>query len=268
MKTKVLVVAVAGLTAAVIAWVYAPPERPPAPVTTEEVPVVQEAPHAVPPNVGDAVSAPDELGQLPLLDESRLFDKSYEVDPDLLAIAEQAGLPPACIIAIAKQQFHGIEVQDECPPQTELGPDLPSLAVGVDLYAEYSDADLESLATSDARAAVVLARRIDDPAEARKWYERAVALSGIGEPLLEWMYDRANGGLSWTNGQLNVAAAVEGYKTHLIVAAVDDYRDPILETFQRELEDAGIDPGDAERQAAEEVARLREQRKALTGEGL
>src|SRR5690606_26487095 len=71
MKTKVLVVAVTGLIAAVIAWVYAPPERPPAPVTTEEVPVVQEAQEAAPPKVGDAVRSPKEPEQLPLLDESR-----------------------------------------------------------------------------------------------------------------------------------------------------------------------------------------------------
>jgi hypothetical protein len=272
MRTTVLVMAVTGLIAVTIAWVYLSPERLRTPVATEEVPAVlpavSEAPKTKLPEVADEGGSREDAGQLPLLDESRLFDKSYEVDPDLVAIAGRAGVPPACIIAIAKQQFHGIQIRGECPSPAELGPETPSLAVGADTYAGYSDADLESLATSDPRAAVVLARRVKSDAEAKRLYDRAVALSGVGSPLLEWMYARADTGLTRHNGQLDVAAAREGYKTHLIVAAVDGYQDPILETFQRELSDAGVDLSAIEREAAEEVARLRQERKALTGEGL
>lgn len=267
MKTKALVMA-AGLIAVIIAWVFLSHWRLQTPVAIEGVPAVSEAPDTRLPELADEGAARGHAGQLPLLDESRLFDKSYEVDPDLVAIAANAGVPPACIIAIAKQQFHGIPVHGECPSQAELGAEPPSLAVAADSYAGYSNADLESLATSDPRAAVVLARRVKSDAEAKRLYDRAVALSGVGSPLLEWMYARADTGLTRHNGKLDVAAAKLGYKTHLIVAAVDGYQDPILETFQRELSNAGVDLSAIEREAAEEVARLRQDRKALTGEGL
>jgi len=224
------------------------PERPPA---LANQPVVEASPPR------DAVTRK--------LDPARLFDRAYEGDPVVRAIAEDMGLSPACVIAYEKFALHDIPMPEGvCATQ---GNQFPTLRVGEDhLYTGYSNAELESLATSDPTAAVILARRTESDAEARAWYERAVALSGIAEPLIEWMTHRSIGGLFYENGELDVAKAARGYEIFLTAAAFGGASDVSLDIYQQELEAAGIDPGPIERDAANHVARLKADRAELTGE--
>lgn len=201
------------------------------------------------------------------LDPARLFERGYENDPDLQAVAKRAGVSTACLIAEMKQALHQIAAPEGLCPPLGASEDIKTLAVGTNHpYNRYSNAELESLATAEPAAAVILARRTESDAEARKWYERAVALSGITEPLIEWMYDRGPGALSWTDGVLDVNSAKEGYKTLLVVTALGGYEDPIIETYQRELEEEGVDLEPVEQAAAADADRLRQERDELTGE--
>jgi hypothetical protein len=222
--------------------------------------------------VTDVSEAPDDTsvtGETPKLahvDPGRLREKSYETDPDIQVIARELGVMPACVIALAQYQILHMAMEDGVCPQPPQAEPARMLAVAMDHpYVKYSDAELESLAISDPIAAVVLARRTESDAKARKLYERAVALSGLTDPLLEWMSLRDSAGLFRKNGVLDVEAAKKGYAIFLTVAALEGHEDPIIETYQRELRNQGVDLGIIERQAAQHVADLRRERKELTG---
>jgi hypothetical protein len=131
-------------------------------------------------------------------------------------------------------------VEEACPaPEEE---EYDGLAIPVDHpYHAYSDAELDSLAVSDPVAAVVLARRTESDEEAKKYYERAVALTGKTNPLIEWMYDREVGGLEWENDVLDVEAAKKGYRMYLAAAEFSGEPDPVIKDFKNALEAEGVD---------------------------
>lgn len=250
---------VAGAALAAVALWSSRPAEPPAEVRAGP-PVVHEAPVEADP----APAAPVALHY----DSDRLYDKAYENDPGIQDIARRINLPARCVIEGLKQYQDDIAISDDCLDalaRAQMDAAGPSLAVGEQEFGQYSDDELRSMATSDARAAVALARRTESDAEAKVLYDRAVALSGVGEPLIEWMYDRETGGLFKVDGVLDVEAAMQGYKTHLVVSAIDSWRDPILESYQRELMLAGVDLGDVEREAAAEAERLLDARDRLVG---
>ena len=200
------------------------------------------------------------------LDPNRLFDRAYENDPDVQAIASKAGVPPACVIAAAKHALHQTPIEEgDCPQPGDVGT-FPTLAVGATHpYNQYSNSELESLATSEPAAAVILARRTESDAEAREWYERAVVLSGIAEPLIEWMTNRSVGGLSFDDGGLDVEYAKRGYELSLTAAAFGGESDSTIRTYQEKLKSEGVDLAPIEQRAAEQVARLRAERLEIIG---
>lgn len=140
------------------------------------------------------------------------------------------------------------------------------LAVGVNHpYTKLPEATLQSLSYSDAVAAVVLARKTEDNEKARELYERAVALKWRPSPLIEWMTHRNIGGLSWTDGKLDVRAAKIGYKVQLVVQAIAGYDEPMLADYKQALEENDVDTAEIEAEAATYLRELEEQHLALTG---
>lgn len=200
------------------------------------------------------------------IDLDRIYDKGYAAEPEIQNLAESYNISPECLLALAKYRFDQVPLEPGiCPKPAENSESL-ALSIPEDHpYHRYSDQQLETLAETSPEAAVILARRVESDEESREVYERAVALSGISSPLLEWMTARNTGGLNYDYGQLDVAAAKVGYEIFLIAAAFDGKRDPIVDTYEVELRKEGVDLAQIEAHALQEVQELYAQRYELTG---
>jgi hypothetical protein len=206
-----------------------------------------------------------QVDQLWGLDPNRLFDRGYENDPQVQAIAERLNVSPGCVIDQFKVQVHDTEPTQGACPRMSLSGGGPAKQVdpGVDHpYQQYSNSELEQLANSSAEAAVILARRLQNDKESEKFYERATVLSGSPEPLMEWMITRDTGGLEYENNRLNVEKAQEGYETYLVAAAFGLSDKEVL-TYREKLVEADVDLARAEAEAAERVEKLMAQRSAI-----
>jgi len=135
-------------------------------------------------------------------------------------------------------------------------------------YANYTLAELESLAVVSAEAAVMLARRTQSTDEAERLYERAVVLSGKPGPLVEWMHLRDLGGIEHYNGVLNVDKALLGYEVALIQARFPYARQANKKSvyyYERLLADAGIPLDAAREHAAIRYVRMTRARHEIVG---
>jgi len=135
-------------------------------------------------------------------------------------------------------------------------------------YANYTTAELESLAVVSAEAAVMLARRTQSTDEAERLYERAVVLSGKPGPLVEWMHLRDVGGIEHYNGVLNVDKALLGYEVALIQARFPYARQANKKSvyyYERLLADAGIPLDAAREHAAIRYVRMTRARHEIVG---
>jgi hypothetical protein len=223
------------------------------------------------------------------LDKNRLFDKAYEADPDLVAFAEANDLSAACVVAVAKNYYHKIDVPDHaCPAPGVFASNtdiylLPGeyeevchtvredeicrrIKTQDHPYEKYSDDELKSLSLSSPEAAVILARRTEDDSASIKYYERAVALSGKPGPLEEWMMHRDTGGIVHINGLLDTEKAKIGFEIYLTIAALGGSDEPAKE-YARLLSQNNIDIEPIKKLAAERVASITAQRRALVGDG-
>ena len=206
-------------------------------------------------------------------DMDRLYDLSYEVDPELVEFASSIDVVPSCLIRFIKAQKekqpgpHCGRVQTADHSAHMLIPGVYETfcySVGSDEvcrrvktsdhpYESYSDAELIALSESSPEAAVILARRVSDPQESAEFYEKAVVLSGKPGPLEEWMYQKDKGGLEWRNGLLDVEKAKVGYGVYAITSRLG-YGEKALQEYKHALVEAGVDTGELDYEAQEKFA--------------
>ena len=223
------------------------------------------------------------------LDADRLFDLSYQTDPALVAFAEANNLSVECIVAASKSKLHGIELPEgvcarPAQPESVAGYLLQPgeyadecefingdevchrVKISDHPYEQYSNSELESLATVSPEAAVILARRLQDNSESEKYYERAVVLSGKPGPLSEWMMHRNIGGLSRRNGVLDIPKAELGYEIYLTMEALG-YPAGSSDEFAQALKEEGIDLTTVRERANSRITRLTKEREVVLGIG-
>jgi hypothetical protein len=218
-------------------------------------------------------------------DMDRLYDISYEVDPDLVEFASSIDVIPSCLIRVIKAQEeqqpapHCGRVQKADYSVHMLLPGVyETFCYSVDSdefcrrvktadhpYESYSDAELMTLSESSPEAAIILARRASDTEASARLYERAVALSGRPGPLEEWMYQKNTGGLEWRNGVLDVDKAKVGYGVYAITGRLG-YGESALQKYRSILLQAGVDVDALDAEADEKFASLSELRKDLTAQ--
>lgn len=199
------------------------------------------------------------------LDPDRLFDLSYENDPEFKAMAEKYGTTSSCIIALAKRKLHDIPIDPAACPTNLLEASLEGDTGGpvhpapgeAHRYDSYSVAQLKRIADYDSEAALVLARKVKDDEISRQYYEKAVVLTGNPIPLLEWLAYRNKGGIHWDHEKLDVKRAKTGYEIYLIVEALG-LNGSVAADYKQQMEAVGIDLTSVEQKAAETVARIKE----------
>jgi len=196
------------------------------------------------------------------IDSDRLFDLSYQVDPELVAFADSVGQSPACLIALAKfLRYGGPDTAEFCSDEAE---DDLQLTVDPALNT-YSEADLRRLDTAE--SALVQARRAEGE-RALALYERAVILSGKPGPLVEWMATQNLDGLHWHDGALDIEAAAAGLEWWLTVEQFGLAPETLAETVARYgevLRGAGVDLDPIRKRAAKRFARLTQARIETVG---
>jgi hypothetical protein len=195
------------------------------------------------------------------VDPDRLYDIGYESDPGLIEYAASLSTTPACLIAVIKSQVYGdgIPPLPECTSEPE-----PLTSPPVSPYEGYSEAELQSLVTTSAEAAVELGRRAETIADAERYFDRAVALSGSAEPLKE-LLGWHRGGLHWDNGELDVEAAKAGYEIVLLMTRFGDVEES-KQAFEEELRKAHVQLGPIQQAAAARYARMALEHQQLTGD--
>lgn len=176
----------------------------------------------------------------------RLFDPGYENDPELIAAAKAAGLPPACVIAVAKFWRYQIPLEPSaCPSPYEAalrdakGPVYPRPGQSHP-YDQYSNSKLETMAMFDPAAAMILARRVEDDQRSLHYYERALVLTGNPQPLVEWLNYRIGGVSIAADGTIDVKEAKLSYKIYL-VASEFGLGEGVAEHYEQQLLAAGAD---------------------------
>lgn len=219
-------------------------------------------------------------------DMDRLYDISYEVDPELVEFASSIDVTPSCLIGFIKAQIekqpvpHCGRVETADYSAYMLLPGVyETFCYSVDSdevcrrvktadhpYESYSDAELTTLSESSPEAAVILARRISDPQESVAFYEKAVVLSGKPGPLEEWMYQKDTGALQWRNGILDVEKAKVGYGVYAITSRLG-YGERALQEYKHALVQAGVDTDKLDYEAQVKFASLSELRIELTTKG-
>ena len=280
---KKLTIVVAGIASLLILAALASVNRPVAPTDGPGALMDRSTP--------DVWSEPEVLNSLTdavesefQFDGSRLYDLSYEADPDLVAFANSIGKTPACLVDLVKRQVEGsaeapLRCTDMPPGHASNKVVIPGtyemvcrnmgahevcrrVKVADHPYEQYSDAELRSLAQTSPEAAVILARRSQDDSEAEAYYERAVALSGKPGPLVEWMLHRNLGGLVRIGGALDVDKATLGYEIYLTTSRLGYGADAAAE-YERILVEANIDLAPVRARANERFERLTDAREAL-----
>lgn len=191
------------------------------------------------------------------IDSSRLYDLAYLNDPDLLAYARTQNFSAECIVAREKRRLDGVEV-----PKGVCAHAYTSMMVNPnkDDFEAFSDQELQSLAETDASAAVILGRRVNDRDRSEYWYEVAVALSGKPGPLEEWISGRDQG---LTEAEYNALR----YEVYLAAAAIGGYGIDALPTLEVELSEAGVPLEPIRQRANERLRRLTAMRMSLVGRG-
>lgn len=221
-----------------------------------------------------------------VVDLSRLGDPAYETDVDLVRLANGYGLTASCLLAQVRLRTAGSPVRDACDAARWVARHdglhvLPGTyedvcrlrgaqvvcrpeKVAAHPFEQFENHELESLALSSPEAAVVLARRLPDPAAAERYYEQAVALSGRPGPLLEWMTRTGTGGLEFYGDQLDVGKAMLGYEIYLVMTAFEHGRQA-ADDYAGMLAGAGVDLEPIRQRAGERLERLRRLRLSLLG---
>ncbi|MGH8194918.1 MAG: hypothetical protein ACREQ8_11030 [Woeseiaceae bacterium] len=238
----------------------------------QEAPPMSTAPPSEPQDLEERLPVINADGQeMPQIDMQRLLnERGYQNDPAVKYHAEMAQMTPYCFVETLKAHVNNDPMPEGCPTgpivDEEEGGRPDRMVVPDDNpYTEWSNAQLESAAVSDAVAAVMLARRMEDNAEARRWFERAVALTGDPGPLLEWMWNRETGGIYSENGVTDLAKLKFGYKIWLIAAEIEGQPSEALEVFEEELVAHHVDLREIKAQATAEAHNLLELRQQLTG---
>ena len=216
-------------------------------------------------------------------DLDRLYDLSYEVDPELIEFAASIGVSPGCLIQTVRANAENKELPvcggiraternehmllpgtyEKVCRDTGTGERCHQSKVADHPYESLSDDELRALADTSAEAAVLLARRMVDPLASRDYYERAMVLSGKAGPLEEWMYQKNAGGLQWVDGKLDIQRAKSGFGVYALTARLG-YGAQSLERYRQVLIDHDIDTTSLEKLADEEFERLTLERQALT----
>jgi len=221
-------------------------------------------------------------------DFTRLSDPAYETDPDLVRWAAGYGLTTPCLLAQVRLRTAREPVGDACDiaswiarhdrlyvlPGTYEEVCRPQGAevicrterVAAHPFETFGNHELESLALSFPEAAVLLARRSNDPAVSERYYEQAVALSGRPGPLLEWMGQTGLGGLEFRGGHLDVGKATLGYEIYLVMTAFD-HGAHAADGYADALIDAGVELAPIRQRASERLERLHRLRMSLLGSG-
>jgi hypothetical protein len=208
------------------------------------------------------------LGEI--VDTSRLYDRTFENDPQIQRLARKTGVPAGCLIASWKMALY----QEEIPDGVCAG-NLTSSVHFIDAerdhpYNQYSNEQLRALAAqSSPEAAIILARREANVQESKQLYEQAVVLAGTGTPLVEWMTTHDTGGMIHEGDQLDVKRAKVGYEVYLVVHAIEAEPETAItvEAYREELLAAGVDVEPIERRAAEYFEQLTAQRHAISNSG-
>jgi|GEM_PF-3070466 len=219
-------------------------------------------------------------------DLSRLYDLSYEVDPELVAYSAFIGLTPSCLIAHVKAQKenqpaphcgrvrqtdHSAHLllpgvyEESCYPSNQ-DQICTRVKTAEHPYEAYSDVELAYMADTSPEAAVILARRTENPQVSARLYKKAVALSGKPGPLEEWMFQKNTGGLVWQNGVLDMEKAKVGYVVYTITGKLG-YGATARQKYEEVLIQAGVDIKALDAEASEKFRSLTELRRDLTGNG-
>lgn len=261
---KILTVAAVIVAMAALFWWWSE--------SLQQEPNVADVPMKVPEQHDETGSTAVWKGHKFELDPNRLYEKSYENDPGVIAMAKALEITPQCLIALGKSVDDGISVPagvcDKHADANEIALPRPGEPTS---YDQYTNAQLEGYATSDPVAAVVLARRLEDDEESRFYYERAVVLTGSPQPLMEWLHYRNTGVMHYdADGKLtDIKKAKTGYETYLIAAAFG-MDGGIAAWYAEELRKAGVDPTSVRQSAQARINELRRQREAFapnTSEG-
>ena len=222
-------------------------------------------------------------------DIDRLYDPAYEVDPALVEFADSHGISPTCLIARVKAHMDQLPLPKECVDEL-LQDNYAAHRLGIQThdyvcdevddvqncrmvrvrehpYDEFSDTELRYLADSSAEASYLLAVRLGWDEEAGHFYEQAVALSGKSGPLHRFLMMENASGITYTNGELQVAKAKITYEVLLVMDWLGWPGDKYLRDVEEALVSDGHDIEPIRRLAEARYNRISWRRMELLGRG-
>ncbi len=190
------------------------------------------------------------------IDESRLYDVSYLVEPDLVAYAESIDRTPECVVHRARVDMYDAATYN---PRDSICYSVTASKFAIPIEPEnlgfMTIDELKALAETQPAANLMLAkhyRRAQEFANAERVLERAVALSGSPNPLYKIVY---------TNG---ITDDMLRWEIYLTAEALGRKNHPMMRDLLRNkltIEEREI----AERRAQERVAKLTALRQELVG---